>query len=220
MSYQTFPLLSGVFSGNTLQSKRIDFIKTGASCEASVFSNSKLAPFVSSMVITLLHNSNTSSTNVHPRLTKYVLSLLQKTHISSSTILLSLLYCHRLSQSIRFRRFTSKVELFKCYTTSLVLADCFLNDNAFSSKSWSTVTGLSKLEISAMKRTMLHSMNYDLHAGVEEYTTFLGMLEKHLQLKVIRSLSGKEKLQEKLHREIREGSKSIHNSGYCRPAIA
>jgi hypothetical protein len=126
----TFPLLAAVFSGSTMRSKKIDYIRTGHSCEPSVFSESRLASFVSSMVTTLLY-TNTNSTSVQPRFTKYVLALFQKTHISCSSILLSLVYCHRLKI-----RVNTPIELFRLYTTSLILADCFLNDNAFSTQSW------------------------------------------------------------------------------------
>jgi hypothetical protein len=202
-----FTLLSQVFIGKTLKSKRIDYIRTGHSCEPSVFSDSKLASFVSNLVITVLYtkSAQTSSSTLQARLTKYVLALFQKTHISTSSIMLSLLYCYRLK--LKTGTTDSQECLFKSYSGALILADSFLNDNAFSTKSWSIVTGLTKTDVSTLKREMLIQLNFELHCSVSDYAQFLGMLEKHLQLKSTKSMSAKEKM----HFTLKNGIKTIPN---------
>jgi hypothetical protein len=57
------------------------------------------------------------------------------------------------------------------------------------------VTGLSKSEVAKGKRDMLIAMEFDLHTSVQEYSMFLGMLEKHLSSKVMKALSTKDRMQ-------------------------
>ncbi|KAL3898592.1 MAG: hypothetical protein SGCHY_002625 [Lobulomycetales sp.] len=189
-----FPLLQAVFQGNTYRSKRIKYIETGHSCEPSVNSDSRLASFMSSTLMAILYASpsgcnSTEATDLGERFTKYILIVLQKTHISSSAVLLSLCYSSR-----RGERYSCPIELFKSWTAALMLADSYLNDNAFSARSWATVTGLPKAEIARMKRHALCALDFSLHTSVQEYTQFLGSLERHLQTRVMRTLSLRDKM--------------------------
>lgn len=180
-------MLSQIFMGTTHQSKSINFLSTGFSTEPSVNADSKLASYVASIAIKILYHCELSSAqmlDLRQRLTKYVKSVMQKTHISTSAVMLSLLYCNRLSLKVG-----TQEELFKTWTMTLVLADCFLHDNSFSTRSWSKVTGLTKAQVSLMKRQMLVALAFNLHVGEFEYSQFLEVLETNLQTKAIPTMA-------------------------------
>ncbi|KAI9358931.1 hypothetical protein DFJ73DRAFT_774282 [Zopfochytrium polystomum] len=70
---------------------------------------------------------------------------------------------------------TISARLHRIWSASFILADCTMNDNAFTCKSWSIVTGYSPDECVALKRAFLLCLDYDVWIGSGEYNTWLGM---------------------------------------------
>ena len=52
--------------------------------------------------------------------------------------------------------------------TCLILAHKYINDNTFSMKTWSSISGLNARDISTMERWCLHKMNYNLYVDVDD----------------------------------------------------
>jgi hypothetical protein len=63
-----------------------------------------------------------------------------------------------------------------------MLADTFMNDNAFACKSWSEVTGLASADCAYLKRMFLISLNHGLWVGEDEYAEWLSYLHRNLKV--------------------------------------
>ncbi|KAJ3086773.1 hypothetical protein HK102_012503 [Quaeritorhiza haematococci] len=72
---------------------------------------------------------------------------------------------------------------YRVWFTSLILADAFTNDNAFTSTSWSEVSGglFTPLQCAAMKREFLRVVGWDLNVREEVYAEWLQYLEGYLR---------------------------------------
>ncbi|KAG0288623.1 hypothetical protein BGZ98_004193 [Dissophora globulifera] len=157
----------------------------------------QLAEFASVMVYTLWHtrpNINGASSNAYnvvphrisvppsagPAFRKFCLKVLSATQLSSSVILLSLKYIQKLlknNPSIHGQQGSE----FRLFTVSLMLANKFLDDNTFTNKTWSEVTGISVKEINVMEMEFLNQVQFSLFVSENEYLDWLHSLETWLK---------------------------------------
>ncbi|KAF9939497.1 hypothetical protein BGZ67_009428 [Mortierella alpina] len=157
----------------------------------------QLAEFASVMVYTLWHtrpNINGASSNAYnvvphrisvpatagPAFKKFCLKVLSATQLSSSVILLSLKYIQKLlknNPSIHGQQGSE----FRLFTVSLMLANKFLDDNTFTNKTWSQVTGISVKEINVMEMEFLNQVQFSLFVSEAEYLDWLHSLETWLK---------------------------------------
>ncbi|KAF9971458.1 hypothetical protein BGZ65_010415 [Modicella reniformis] len=157
----------------------------------------QLAEFASVMVYTLWHtrpNINGASSNAYnvvphrmtvppsagPAFRKFCLKVLTATQLSSSVILLSLKYIQKLlknNPSIHGQQGSE----FRLFTVSLMLANKFLDDNTFTNKTWSEVTGISVKEINVMEMEFLNQVQFSLFVSEAEYLDWLHSLETWLK---------------------------------------
>lgn len=173
------PLLRAVFFGNSPTLNSINYIATGAPVAASVSTNSKLVPFIVLTVSELLGKRIQSIPAEQLAFSSLVSEILRQTNISTTSIILSLLYIHRL-RSNAILSLSSAHAVFKIWLTSLILADAYNNDNAFNVSSWKIVSGITGREIAALKMNFLNQLKFDLNVSPAQYTSFLTLLELHL----------------------------------------
>ncbi|KAG0290640.1 hypothetical protein BGZ96_005921 [Linnemannia gamsii] len=153
--------------------------------------------FASVMVYTLWHtrpNINGASSNAYnvvphrisvppsagPAFRKFCLKVLSATQLSSSVILLSLKYIQKLlknNPSIHGQQGSE----FRLFTVSLMLANKFLDDNTFTNKTWSDVTGINVKEINVMEMEFLNQVQFSLYVSEAEYLDWLHSLETWLK---------------------------------------
>jgi hypothetical protein len=106
----------------------------------------------------------------------FVASVLSQTNSSSSILLLSLFYMKKLSTRVSLKG--AQGSEYRIWLTSLILADVFLNDNAFLIQSWSTVSGLKSQEIVAMRREFLTGLRFDLMPKESDYVSWVSDIEE------------------------------------------
>ncbi|KAG0256645.1 hypothetical protein BGZ95_005444 [Linnemannia exigua] len=106
--------------------------------------------------------------------------VLSATQLSSSVILLSLKYIQKLlknNPSIHGQQGSE----FRLFTVSLMLANKFLDDNTFTNKTWSDVTGINVKEINVMEMEFLNQVQFSLFVSEAEYLDWLHSLETWLK---------------------------------------
>lgn len=108
----------------------------------------------------------------------FVQGVLSQTNSPSSTLLLSLFYMKKLSAWVSL--VGSKGSEYRIWLTSLILADAFLNDNAFKMDSWSKVSSLNPAECVAMRREFLTGLRFELRPTEQEYIHWLNGVEGFL----------------------------------------
>ena len=125
-------------------------------------------------------------------------------NVTPSVIMLSLLYIARYVERLQALSSTSSLSSsssspvensanpkytipansqIKIWITSLMLADAFLNDSAYATKSWALVSHLSIEDCVCLRRVMLETLNYDLGASVDELDKFGAAIHGWVQWK-------------------------------------
>ncbi|KAG0743069.1 hypothetical protein G6F26_005197 [Rhizopus arrhizus] len=86
-------------------------------------------------------------------------NILKTTQISSSCILIALFYIYRLRFAYPTIQGSTGSEV-RLFTTALILANKFLDDNTFTNKSWSQVSGVPVHELNIMEMEFLSALQY------------------------------------------------------------
>jgi len=109
----------------------------------------------------------TPSVPATPNFEKFVSQILASTQLPSASILLGLLY---LTAFCKTAPAAARVpgSVYHLLICALVVANKFLDDNTFTNKSWSEISGLSVKEISSLERQWLITMGWDLHLSLED----------------------------------------------------
>ncbi|KAF8310911.1 cyclin PHO80-like protein, partial [Cantharellus anzutake] len=95
-------------------------------------------------------------------------TLLSTTQVSQSVIILSLYYIYRLKLSNPHIRGMEGSE-FRLAVIALMLANKFLDDNTYTNKTWSEVSGISLGEINLMEREFLAGVEHSLYIDYGTY---------------------------------------------------
>ncbi|KAL1917296.1 uncharacterized protein VTP21DRAFT_4952 [Calcarisporiella thermophila] len=157
----------------------------------------QLADFASSMVYAMWHtrrpsvtslympegstmnsshsNSDSSSSPSHA-FKKFCTQTLTATQLSESVVLLSLKYIAKLLQSNPAIQGAEGSE-YRLFTVALMLANKFLDDNTYTNKTWSDLTGLRLFELNIMEIEFLDVLRFRLFVSVKEFNDWKSILD-------------------------------------------
>ncbi|KAI8336165.1 cyclin-domain-containing protein, partial [Chlamydoabsidia padenii] len=107
--------------------------------------------------------------------------IFKHTQISSGCILLALYYLQQLKSIYPTLRGTLGSE-FRIFTTALILANKYLDDNTFTNKTWSEVSGIPIIELNVMEMEYLTALNYKLHVHCLRFGAWANQCQQWFQL--------------------------------------
>ncbi|KAG1078064.1 hypothetical protein G6F42_024447 [Rhizopus arrhizus] len=99
---------------------------------------------------------------------KFCKQILQATQLSESVILLSLKYIAMLLQNNPSIQGADGSE-YRLFTVALMLGNKFLDDNTFTNKTWSEVSGMKVTDLNIMELEFLDVLRFKLSVQKEEY---------------------------------------------------
>ncbi|KAH8101407.1 cyclin-domain-containing protein [Cristinia sonorae] len=123
-------------------------------------------------------NSATASLQfaVSPSFTRFMQKVLETTQVSQSVIVLSLHYIYRLKMRNGFTNGQAGSE-YRVAIGALVLANKFVDDNTYTNKTWSEVSGIELAELNRMEREFLLGIDFDLYVDKPTYESWLNLLK-------------------------------------------
>ncbi|KAF8883839.1 cyclin-domain-containing protein [Infundibulicybe gibba] len=111
-----------------------------------------------------------------PTFVQFMQKLLETTQVSQSVIVLSLHYIYRLKERNRFTPAQAGSE-FRIAVAGLMMANKFLDDNTYTNKTWSEVSGIELEEINRMEREFLLGVDFNLYVDKPTYEAWLNLLK-------------------------------------------
>ncbi|KAF7723801.1 hypothetical protein EC973_001585 [Apophysomyces ossiformis] len=121
--------------------------------------------------------------------------VLYATQLSESVVLLSLKYIDMLLQKYPKVHGAQGSE-FRLFTVALMLANKFLDDNTFTNKTWSAISGMNVQELSKMELEFLDVLQFQLYVRKEEFDHWhIAQYKFSHQLQAANRASEEEKLQ-------------------------
>ncbi|KAG8220195.1 cyclin-domain-containing protein [Butyriboletus roseoflavus] len=114
--------------------------------------------------------------NPSPTFVQFMQKLLETTQVSQSVIVLSLHYIWRLKERNRFTSGLPGSE-FRIAVAALMMANKFLDDNTYTNKTWSEVSGIDLSEINRMEREFLMGVDFALYVSGKKYESWLNLLK-------------------------------------------
>ncbi|OAD81343.1 cyclin, partial [Phycomyces blakesleeanus NRRL 1555(-)] len=94
--------------------------------------------------------------------------LIKATQISCACIVLALYYVNRLREAYPFVQGSIGSEV-RLFTTALVLANKYLDDNTFTNKTWADVSHIPVHELNIMEVEFLSALNYRIHVPHQQF---------------------------------------------------
>ncbi|KAK2464867.1 hypothetical protein APHAL10511_002943 [Amanita phalloides] len=113
---------------------------------------------------------------VTPTFAQFMRKLLETTQVSQSVIVLSLHYIYNLRGKNRFTPAQPGSE-FRIAVAGLMMANKFLDDNTYTNKTWSEVSGIDLSEINKMEREFLLGVDFNLYVDKPTYESWLNLLK-------------------------------------------
>ncbi|KAL4254902.1 hypothetical protein ABKN59_004321 [Abortiporus biennis] len=113
---------------------------------------------------------------VSPSFVRFMQKVLETTQVSQSVIVLSLHYIYRLKLRNRFTNGQAGSE-YRVAIASLMLANKFVDDNTYTNKTWSEVSGIELSEVNRMEREFLMGIDFDLYVDYPTYESWLNLLK-------------------------------------------
>ncbi|KIJ58778.1 hypothetical protein HYDPIDRAFT_102039 [Hydnomerulius pinastri MD-312] len=107
---------------------------------------------------------------------QFMQKLLETTQVSQSVIVLSLHYIWRLKERNRFTAGLPGSE-FRIAVAAMMMANKFLDDNTYTNKTWSEVSGIELSEINRMEREFLMGVDFSLYVSGKKYESWLNLLK-------------------------------------------
>ncbi|KAF8735772.1 hypothetical protein AX14_001491 [Amanita brunnescens Koide BX004] len=107
---------------------------------------------------------------------QFMRKLLETTQVSQSVIVLSLHYIYNLRGKNRFTPAQPGSE-FRIAVAGLMMANKFLDDNTYTNKTWSEVSGIDLSEINRMEREFLLGVDFNLYVDKPTYESWLNLLK-------------------------------------------
>ncbi|KAL0063802.1 hypothetical protein AAF712_009247 [Marasmius tenuissimus] len=114
--------------------------------------------------------------SLNPAFVQFMQKLLETTQVSQSVIVLSLHYIYRLKERNRFTTAASGSE-FRIAVAGLMMANKFLDDNTYTNKTWSEVSGIDLNEINRMEHEFLVGVDFNLYVDKATYGSWLNLLK-------------------------------------------
>ncbi|KAJ1678363.1 hypothetical protein EV182_004200, partial [Spiromyces aspiralis] len=102
--------------------------------------------------------------------------IIQATQISASVIVLALYYVRR----FKFhhpRTYAGVGSEYRMFTVALMLASKFLEDNTFTTKTWSEVSDIPACELAIMQREFLLAIDHRLNVSDQDYDLWISQLD-------------------------------------------
>ncbi|CAL1696819.1 unnamed protein product [Somion occarium] len=113
---------------------------------------------------------------VSPAFVRFMQKLLETTQVSQSVIVLSLRYIYRLKERNRFTHGQGGSE-YRVAVAALMLANKFVDDNTYTNKTWSEVSGIALEELNKMEREFLMGIDFSLYVDEATYDSWLNLLK-------------------------------------------
>ncbi|KAJ2144139.1 hypothetical protein IW136_001449 [Coemansia sp. RSA 678] len=102
--------------------------------------------------------------------------LLRSTQIAVPIVMLALLYVHKFK--LRFPGLSGGCgSEYRMFVVALMLASKFLEDNTFTTQTWSEVSHLPARELAIMQREFLVALDHRLHVADTEYNAWIARLQ-------------------------------------------
>ncbi|KAJ2816312.1 hypothetical protein IWW50_006543 [Coemansia erecta] len=102
--------------------------------------------------------------------------LLRSTQIAVPIVMLALLYVNRFK--LRYPGLTGgNGSEYRMFVVALMLASKFLEDNTFTTQTWSEVSHLPARELAIMQRELLVALDHRLHVADTEYNSWIARLQ-------------------------------------------
>ncbi|KAJ3825319.1 cyclin-domain-containing protein [Lentinula raphanica] len=111
-----------------------------------------------------------------PTFVSFMQKLLETTQVSQSVIVLSLHYIYKLKERNRSTPAQAGSE-FRIAVAGLMMANKFLDDNTYTNKTWSDVSGIELAEINRMEREFLMGVDCNLYVDKPTYESWLNLLK-------------------------------------------
>ncbi|KAI0666197.1 cyclin-domain-containing protein [Trametes maxima] len=125
-------------------------------------------------------NSNSSTAllqfSVSPAFVRFMQKVLETTQVSQSVIVLSLRYIYRLKARNPFTSGQAGSE-YRVAIAALMLANKFVDDNTYTNKTWSEVSGIELSEVNRMEREFLLGIDFGLYVDKTTYESWLNLLK-------------------------------------------
>ncbi|KAI8983309.1 cyclin-domain-containing protein [Trametes punicea] len=125
-------------------------------------------------------NSNASTAtlqfSVSPAFVRFMQKVLETTQVSQSVIVLSLRYIYRLKARNPFTTGQAGSE-YRVAIAALMLANKFVDDNTYTNKTWSEVSGIDLSEVNRMEREFLLGIDFGLYVDKTTYESWLNLLK-------------------------------------------
>ncbi|KAA1468359.1 hypothetical protein DENSPDRAFT_833625 [Dentipellis sp. KUC8613] len=107
---------------------------------------------------------------------QFMQKLLETTQVSQSVIVLSLHYIYRLKTHNAVTIPCPGSE-FRVAVAGLMLANKFVDDNTYTNKTWSEVSGIELAEVNKMEREFLSGLSWDLYVDKGTYDSWVNLLK-------------------------------------------
>ncbi|KAJ1935047.1 hypothetical protein FBU59_005505 [Linderina macrospora] len=102
--------------------------------------------------------------------------LLRSTQIAVPIVVLTLLYVHKFKQRYPVLICGPGSE-YRVFVVALMLASKYLEDNTFTTQTWSEVSNLPAKELTIMQREFLVALEHRLHVPENEYNAWITQLQ-------------------------------------------
>ncbi|KAK9687332.1 hypothetical protein K7432_014827 [Basidiobolus ranarum] len=141
---------------------------------------SRLAHFCADMACSIWHfNSGRLEKPADPAFHGFCYQVLSSSQVSVPVVLLALLYIQRFKNSSPCTKGADSSEG-RLFAVSLMLANKYLDDNAFTNRTWSEVTGIPLQEINIMEKEFLTILSFNLNITHRELKGWSKSLSDHL----------------------------------------
>ncbi|CEP19318.1 hypothetical protein [Parasitella parasitica] len=168
---------------------------------------SQLAEFVAQMVPKIWAGSSFTSTISTARSNAFRLfcqNMIKSTQVSSPCVLVALLYIYKLRTAYPSIRASLGSEV-RLFTTALILANKFLDDNTFTNKTWSEVSSVPLVELNIMEMEFLSALNYKTSVHQAQFFSWAAQCQQWMSELM---------LAKQMHRKLAEKKRSSNYHPY------
>lgn len=148
---------------------------------------------------------------VSPDFVRFMQKVLETTQVSQSVIVLALHYIYRLKIRNRFTNGQSGSE-YRVAIAALMMANKFLDDNTYTNKTWSEVSGINLEEINRMEREFLLGIDFGLYVDKSTYISWLNLLQGLVMAKERDSRQWRRTPRARAHPHTRPHRPAVHPS--------
>ncbi|EMD41468.1 hypothetical protein CERSUDRAFT_110040 [Gelatoporia subvermispora B] len=114
--------------------------------------------------------------NVSQQFIRFMQKVLETTQVSQSVIVLSLHYVYRMKARNPYTSGQPGSE-YRVAVAALMMANKFVDDNTYTNKTWSEVSGIDLAEINKMEREFLLGIEFGLYVDKSTYDSWLNLLK-------------------------------------------